>query len=463
MLALVRLILLSILLGLSLAGQAQGLALRDLALLVDEGGAETIDSVSADASSARFEPLRGILNGGYTRKVHWLRFTVQAPRSGAWWLEVQPPYLDDLRLFEPGASGFKERRSGDRLPFSSREEDYRGFIFKLAVPDTAPRVFYLRLQTSSASTAELKLCDPQSFDAARLKEYSAISFYYGFATLAVLFSIILYVWLGEALYGWFGLMVFASMFLRFGAHGLAAQYLLPDSPLIADAWVGFASLLYMVSMAPFFRHMLGVQPGQRFYVHVFRVQMVLPSVLMLSLLTSHYGQAMVLATSYMLLVAMVVSFECVRQWRLGRRESRYLLLGSVLFSIGGIRLSFLNLGWNNTHDLSALYFDQLTSMLATLAVYIALALRLRRAGIQERRSHQRAEMAELKAEKEHEAYSEQGRFIAMLSHELKTPLAVIDSAAQALERINLSEDPEIARRHERIRRSVGRIDRLIEQ
>ena len=462
MLALVRLILLFMLLSLPQV-QAQGLPVGDLALLVDDNGTETIESVSGNAFHSRYTPLHKMLHAGYTSKVHWIRFTVQAPRPGVWWLEVQPPFLDDLRLFEPSAAGFKERRSGDRLPFSSREEDYRGFIFKLAVPDTTPRVFYLRVQTSSASMAELKLWDPEVFGAARVKEYAAISFYYGFMTLAVLLSVILYRWLDEKLYGWFGLMVAAGIFLRFANHGLAAQYLLPDSPLITDAWVGFASLLYMISMVPFLRNILGVQPSQRFYTNVFRVQVVLPCVFMLSLWSGHYVLVMPVAVSYMLFVALVVGFECIRQWRLGRSEMHYLLLGQVLFSLGGVRLMFLNMGWTVTHDLSALYFDQITSMLATVAVYIALALRLRRSNIRERRSYVRAEMAELKAEQDRQAYADQGRFIAMLSHELKTPLAVIDSAAQALERINRTEEPEVARRHERIRRSVGRIDRLIEQ
>jgi signal transduction histidine kinase len=67
------------------------------------------------------------------------------------------------------------------------------------------------------------------------------------------------------------------------------------------------------------------------------------------------------------------------------------------------------------------------------------------------------------AERESKARDEQGRFIAMLSHELKTPLSVIDVAAQTLERIDRSHDPEVARRHLRIRRSVSRINRLVEQ
>jgi signal transduction histidine kinase len=462
-LALIRVILLSILLGLPVAGQGQGLGVENLAVLVDDSGSETIDSVSASAALSRFTPLRGILQSGFTSKVHWLRFSVMVPRSGSWWLEVEPPTLDDLRLFEPGAAGFKERRSGDRLPFSSREEDYRGFIFKLSLPDTTPRVFYLRVQTSSASLAELKLWDPEEFDSARLKEYAALSFYYGFTALAVLISLILFVWLGETLYGWFGLMILAGLSLRFAAHGLVAQYLLPNSPLIADEWVGFSALLYMVSIAPFYRNVLGVQPGQRFYFNVFRVQMVLPCVMAPLLLTSLHVEGMMIAVCYMLLVALVVIYECVQQWRLGRNESRYLLLGAVLLALGGVRLALLKMGWNTTYDLSPLYFDQITSMLSIVVVYIALALRLRSARSRERRSEQRAYRAEFKAEKEHEAYAEQGRFIAMLSHELKTPLAVIDSATQALERINRSEDPEIARRHERIRRSVGRIDRMIEQ
>ena len=65
---------------------AASLPLRDLAVLVDPAGTETIASVSA--ALGRFKPVKGDFSAGFTRDVHWLRFTVQAPSAGPRWLEV---------------------------------------------------------------------------------------------------------------------------------------------------------------------------------------------------------------------------------------------------------------------------------------------------------------------------------------------------------------------------------------
>ena len=163
----IRTLVLLLAFGLPFAALAQPIAVRDLAVLVDADGSETIASVSAPEAAQRFTPLDGLFSAGYTRKVHWLRFSVQAPAAGSWWLEVMPPFLDDLRLFTPDGAGFAERRSGDRLPFASREEEYRGFIFKLALADSAPHTYYLRLQTTSASLVTLQLWQPERFQGAK--------------------------------------------------------------------------------------------------------------------------------------------------------------------------------------------------------------------------------------------------------------------------------------------------------
>ena len=109
-----------------LAALAGPRAPQDLAVLVDPGGQETIATVSAAEASGRFTPLPDGLQAGYTRQVHWLRFTLPAADAGPWWLEVQPAYLDDLRLYEPAGAGFRERRSGDRSPRATREPSTGG-------------------------------------------------------------------------------------------------------------------------------------------------------------------------------------------------------------------------------------------------------------------------------------------------------------------------------------------------
>jgi signal transduction histidine kinase len=54
-------------------------------------------------------------------------------------------------------------------------------------------------------------------------------------------------------------------------------------------------------------------------------------------------------------------------------------------------------------------------------------------------------------------------FLAMLTHELRTPLSVIDGAVQSLEHLHQPEDEAIGLRYRRIRRSVRRINGLVKQ
>ena len=86
-----------------------------------------------------FEPTPKGFAAGYTRNVHWLRFqlrpldTDQAPSV----LEIRPSFLDDVRLYIPQTGGgYLEKRTGDRMPYASRELPYFGLA--LTIPPIPP-------------------------------------------------------------------------------------------------------------------------------------------------------------------------------------------------------------------------------------------------------------------------------------------------------------------------------------
>ena len=391
--------------------QAQPIAVRDLAVLVDADGIETIASVNSSEATDRFTPLDGSLHAGHSRKVRWLRFSVQAPAAGPWWLEVMPPFLDDLRLFEPSGSGFAERRSGDRLPFASREENYRGFIFKLALADSAPHTFYLRLQTTSSSQLELQLWRPAQFQEAQRANYAVFGLYYGFLLLLLFLNLILWYWLRDPLHGWFSLAVLANLYLFLGANGLAAQYVLPGSEIVTDLWANSGFLVFIAAVAPFYQHILRIDREQKFYFAAFRVQVLLPCVLLLSLVTGHYTEAVRIVVPYSAFAALLVLYLSVRTWRHGQRESLLVLLGSVmnLMASGGSVLLLMGLSKGSVSEISS---QQLMLLGSLMAMQMALVVRVRESNKVKRNDAQRAAQAEREAVHERELQFGRARGLA---------------------------------------------------
>jgi len=75
----------------------------------------------------------------------------------------------------------------------------------------------------------------------------------------------------------------------------------------------------------------------------------------------------------------------------------------------------------------------------------------------------RAEKLRQALEKEKELNELQRQFVSMASHEFRTPLAIIDSAAQRLQRnADKAAPADVDRRVEKIRNAVGRMTRLME-
>ena len=114
-------------------------------VFVDSSGKRTIEEI-AQLPADNFRPVSGGLSLGYTGKTAWLRFdTPPADWPGnEWWLELSPPFLDSIQLYEPTASGWLMRQTGDHFKYSLREFKHRFFLFHLqAKPSLPPKTVYL--------------------------------------------------------------------------------------------------------------------------------------------------------------------------------------------------------------------------------------------------------------------------------------------------------------------------------
>lgn len=440
-------------------------SLRDLAVLVDPDGNRTLQDILA-ATPDPFTPLPGgVLAGGYTHDVHWLRFLVDAP-AGEWWLRIDPPYLDDVRLYSPAPNpdeGFTERRVGDLLPFSMREIPYRGFVFKLDQAHGHPSTHYLRLATTSTSLLLPRLFAPDTFHIAAVKEDSLLFAAMMFVLMMILMNIGNWTWMRDQLLLWFLFHMLAVGLYLGSTTGLITQYLLPNQPYIAHHLVGLASLLLIATTNGFYgRLLLGIQTLP-VIAWLYRLGFWIPIAAIPFAVSGHLTALMppILAVFVLFSVLGVGLFIAFRLILLGNPEAPLILVATLFILTGILAVLFTVLGvW--TVGGIALYGVQLSTLGNVLAMHLAVGMRYRRMEGERITAVEQARTAEEQALLERSSRQAQSGLFAMISHETKTPLAVIDGAVQTLQALG-PEDPEVARRHQRIRRAVSEINQLVEK
>ena len=455
-----------------LAGSAQAAPVLEMAVLEHGVGIDTIASV-ASADAARFQALPNEFFGGYSRQPHWLRFTLNAP-VGEWWLSLLPPFVDDLRLYVPDPDhpgAFLERRSGDHLPFTQREEDYRGFVFKLKKAQAAPLVLYLRMETTSTSRLMARINSPETFHAAMAVEYNLLMGILG-ATLGVLLiSLNSWLWLREDLSFWSVAYLVNLVFTFAAQDGFITQYLLPSSPIAGDAMVSVAGLSAFGVGSAFFRRLFEIGPEQRVVSGIYRCATWWPLPALLALAAGFVTEVMF--TQAVMLVAMM-PLSVWLSYRLWRKRNP---VGSMLLTVNlmGVAAA-LSLGLSLTGlvqlELIAGYATQVIALGTGIVLHLVIGVRLRemrkqaeltqKMAMRLRLLREKAELTQKRADLQSQTLRQQTEFFAMLSHELKTPLAMIDGSVQSLELLT-PQHPAIERRYERIRRAVARINDLLQK
>ncbi len=103
-----------------------------------------------------FTPYRSFLSKGFGESTIWIRITIDPhtnkvvpePGSNALILKIRPLYLDEIELFDPLYTGDLRRITGDRFP--ARTAEYQSLNFNFVIPrGEGVRDIYLRLKSTS--------------------------------------------------------------------------------------------------------------------------------------------------------------------------------------------------------------------------------------------------------------------------------------------------------------------------
>lgn len=411
----------------------------------------------AEGRAGHFSPLPEPLPGGITPGAVWLRLNLEpSPNSPPEaWLEVAPAALEDVRLYAPlAAGGFLERRSGPAWPWTERDVDYRQPLFRLALAP-GPNTFYLRLQSRTPLKPELTLWAPLAFTEAAMAEARVWGLYFGIYALLVLFHSLFWMWTQERLQYLYSLFVSMNLLVTLLASGWLQQaqpgFWIPG---LANATMAALTCLSLPVMQRFILVYAAIPagPGSPGWTLIGAANLLAALGLVL-VPAGHYGLAMALAQpASLVFILLSMALAAPSAWR-GNERNRILLLAFGLYGLGLALSLARNQGWigpglvtDNSFAIGALT----QALVMSLAIF-ADHKRLRREKTE----------AEARAAVERRLREEQEDFLALVSHEMRTPLSIIDAAAH-----NLVLDPALhakgRARGEKIRRASRRLVQLMD-
>ena len=458
--------------------------------LDDPTGLLTVDDVLTQQDAGiRWHTMEHNLNAGYNSPVVWLRFKVPQPTSGnePVWLLGDPPFLDSVVLYqEDEATGvWLAQRSGDHVPARFKPA-LRQHLFKLETGKWA----LLRIQTTSAMQFWGDIFPTsQTLGAQLAANEITMGLYFG-ATTALLLAI----WAAAGIFRTYNLYALAALgtfsaIHVFNVRGYANLWMPESWTVWSSHAVGIGAFGMAATVAWQIREQL-TRDTQ--YLRTDRALLVLIAINVLGIVSvplGFYGTVAWVNLASLVGSDIVAATLCLIAIRKRQRRTQHALLLTAYLAhlVGSMPTTAVLIGlihWKL--DITSIWQFQTFIFTALIAgaVFVGLVLRFRQSEkskdkaiaslakseheledkIEQRTRELSLAQIRLKhaLESERELRCEQRQFFQMISHEFRTPLAVVDSAAAEQQSFPSSELITQTDRAKQIRRACRRLSSLVD-
>ena len=421
---------------------------RVMQVFEDTGGEATLADITA--RDELFKPhTQDTLNAGYSHSAFWVKMDLQyQPRDPqvhrTWLLELAYPPLDSIELYLADADGNYRlaERTGDALPFDSRQIKENNYLFELNFSPGQSQTVYLRLASQGSVQAPLTLWSAQSYLEEQPVRIYILGLIYGVLLGMLVYNLFIYLSVRDTSYLYYIFYIASFGLYQLSVNGAAVQYFWPNNPWWANASTPFligASALFGCQFARSFLH---TASHSRWLDRALIFLMAVGVLVMVLALTTSYAVSLRLATGLALAFIVTIFTAGVVAWVRGLRVARYFVIAWSAFLLGGLVNTLMVLGYLPNVFLT-MYASQIGSAIEVGLLSLALADRINAMRDLQARTLQESGQ-KLAAMNQQLARTNQlkDEFLATVTHELRTPMNGVIGSLELIKTLDMG--PELA-------------------
>lgn len=432
--------------------------LQNLAVLEDTTGQWTLEDVRNPALASRFQAWktdRGDINLGFSRSALWIRIPLQrtsdAPAN--WVLELPFFQLKTVDFFAPNQSPV---RTGNAFDISTRPYLYSSYAFPVQI-STDSDSFYLRVTSDHSLTVPLTLWQEQPFRHHIQNKFILQALYFGGLIALLIYNLFLWISLKDLRFLLYSLFVGHFGLAMLAGNGLGQLFLWPGqtefdgiAQSVFLSLVGCFSMLFADRFLQARQHIPRASQGFKLISGIF----LLVAMALISTLWHGLGRGWLLTFLFLIVLptggfVALVGAMIVRR---GEKGARFFLLGWLMIWLGASIAALRSFDLLPTNTFTS-YSLQISSAIEMLLLALALAdmvhaerknrevaqqqaidangrllesARLAEERL-ERAVQERTEQLNLALSTETQLLSQYMRFGALISHEFRNPLGIVNS------------------------------------
>lgn len=438
---------------------------REAEVFRDVSGNVTIDNILDARPAIEFAPMKTWHGQDHSSGIFWVRFSLQrepdAPSD--WAVQVFPSWVDDIRVYVRNSDGtISVSELGDRHSFSGRAMRTSALAFPVPV-NSSPQTYYLRIKTHGLVPLCLHAWQTASLQAEETKRMVFFSAFAGAIVVMVLMNLIFWIWLRNGIYPVYALFLASMLVAIVAMQGYASSLFFPEQPLLADRFVDVTSCILMSVAAVFACRFFNYRQYSAWAARF--MNLAAAAFAVMAMLSMGGADGAIRAAAYLEIVVGLFNVGFFVWLMVGHRAFQYLLAALVFSAVNLSWLFFLLVLLDVVHIAQPFILESwipLAQLANLLLLNFAVASRSRQAELKWRADRKLAFDSMKVAKQALEDRVRQREFVAVVSHEFRTPLAIVDAVAHALELSPSGQEDRVKRAMEKIRRATRRLTALIE-